>query len=94
MPSDCGSRPWYSSCRLQASMVIVWSALVRISSPWLMSSVHVAPLFALPAKGAASVAACGVHVPSRLSAVNERKYRPSAPIASTIMRYWSWPATL
>ena len=54
-------------------MVMVWSALVRISSPWLMSLVQVAPLLALPANGLLSVAACGVHEPPRLVAVNERK---------------------
>ena len=49
---------------------MVWSALGRISSPWLMSLVQVAPLLALPANGLLSVAACGVHVPFRLVEVN------------------------
>ncbi|KAL4793132.1 hypothetical protein BDV19DRAFT_380416 [Aspergillus venezuelensis] len=52
----------------------------------------VAPLLAFPAKGWSSVAACGAHEPPRLSAVNDRKYRPLAPIASTIMRYWLCPS--
>ena len=52
---------------------MVWSGLVRIRSPWLMSLVLVAPLFALPAKGLFSVVACGVHVPLRLVEVKERK---------------------
>src|SRR6185437_13437126 len=75
-------------------MVMVWSGLLRTRSPWLMSLVQVAPLLALPAKGLLSVAACAVHDPERLVAVNERKYLPLAPIASTIMRYWFWPCTL
>lgn len=65
---------------------MVWSALVRSSSPWLMSLVHVAPLLALPANGLDSLAACGVQDPFRLLAVKERKYRPCEPIASTIIR--------
>ena len=51
----------------------VWSAVVRMSSPWLMSLVQVAPLLALPANGLDSVAACGVQDPLRLVAVKERK---------------------
>ncbi len=54
-------------------MVLVWSGLLRTRSPWLMSLVQVAPLLALPANGLLSVAACGVHEPLRLVAVNERK---------------------
>lgn len=46
---------------------------------------------ALPAKGLLSFAASGVQDPPRLVAVNERKYLPPPPIASTIMRYWSTP---
>jgi hypothetical protein len=38
-----------------------------------MSLVQVAPLLAFPAKGLLSVAACAVHEPFRLEAVNERK---------------------
>src|ERR1041385_6790491 len=76
-------------------MVLVWSGLLRTRSPWLMSLVQLAPLLALPAKGLDSVAACGVHEPFRLVAVNERKNRCSlAPRASTIIRYWFWPWTL
>jgi hypothetical protein len=56
-----------------------------------MSLVQVTPVLARPAKGLLSVAACGVHEPPRLVAVNERKYLPLAPIASTIMRYWFCP---
>ncbi len=73
MPSEPGSRPWYSNCRLHGSTVLVWSGLVRTRSPWLMSLVQVTPLLALPAKGLLSVAACGVHEPPGLVAVNERR---------------------
>jgi hypothetical protein len=52
---------------------MVWSALLRSSSPWLMSLVQVAPLLALPAKGLLSDVACGVHDPPRLVLVKERK---------------------
>ncbi|KQR12362.1 hypothetical protein ASF78_14640 [Cellulomonas sp. Leaf334] len=59
-----------------------------------MSLVHVAPLLALPANGLLSDAACGVQEPDRLDEVNERKYRPLDPIASTIIRYWFWSLIL
>src|SRR3954471_9031907 len=75
-------------------MVLVWSGLVRTTSPWLMSLVQAVaplPLLALPAKGLLWVSACGVHAPSRLVAVNERKKRPRQSCASTIMRYWFLP---
>src|SRR5690242_15358089 len=41
-------------------MVMVWSAVARTRSPWLMSLVQVAPLLAVPSNGLLSVAACGV----------------------------------
>lgn len=86
--------PWYSSWRLQGSIVIVSSFVLRTRSPELMSLVQVAPLLAWPAKGLLSVAACAVHVPPRDVAVNERKYRPTDPMHSTIIRYWVWPETV
>jgi len=67
-------------------MVIVSSGLSRTISPWLMSFVHAAPLkvtLDFPAKGLLSLAASGVHEPSRSAAVNERKYFPALPSAST-----------
>jgi hypothetical protein len=66
------SLPQHSSCRLQASMVKVWSGLLRMISAPLMSFVHLAPLFACPAKGDLSDVACGVQEPSRLVPVKLR----------------------
>src|SRR5690606_14269262 len=78
-PEADGSMPWYSSWRLQGSIVIVWSALVRTSSPWLMSCVQAQPSWKetllLRANGLSSVAASGCHWPVRPSAVYERYQR-------------------
>jgi hypothetical protein len=60
------SFPQYSRCRLHASIMKVWSGSLRMMSVPLMSFVHLAPLFACPAKGDLSDVACGVQEPSRL----------------------------
>jgi hypothetical protein len=62
-----------------------------------MSRVH-APegnvTLAAPASGELSVSASAVHGPEMLLDVHDRKYRPCAPIASTISTCWFDPSTL
>jgi hypothetical protein len=66
------SLPQYSSCRLHASMMKFWSGSLRMMSAPLMSFVHLAPLFACPAKGDLSDVAYGVQEPSKLVAAKLR----------------------
>src|SRR3954469_9690739 len=96
-----GSTPWYRNWRWQVSMTRCSSMPSRIISPWLMSwdqggcSVNVT--FAVDANDIAYVSCSGVHVPSSVSAVHDRKYRwlpDVASYASTRARYLSAPFTL
>jgi hypothetical protein len=66
------SLPQHSSCRPQGSIVKIWSGSLRMRSARLMSFVHLAALFACPAKGDLSDVAYGVQEPSRLVPVKLR----------------------
>jgi hypothetical protein len=64
---------WNNSWRLQGSTSNVWSFVLRMRSPWLISSDQVTLVLDLPAKGVLSKPDSSVKLPLRLVAVNDLK---------------------